>query len=103
MSKEKEGKLNETESRAEIRAGLKAKSENYHLMHCSSFAADIKVVTVRMNGVKKITPAQAQTQETKNLPSDQSWRPTCSLTFTMCNALYSLRLTGSSRDASLTI
>lgn len=46
------------------------------MTHRFSFAADIKVATVGMNGVKKMTPAQAHTlhaaQETKNLPSDQS-------------------------------
>lgn len=63
-SKEKEGKLNEVEkSRAEIRAGLKVnvktgstesgKKKTCHVMHCFTFAADINVATLGMNGVRR--------------------------------------------------
>lgn len=118
-SREKEGKLNEAEkveqklelgSKQKVKTGsIESGKKNKTLVHDThrfSFAADVKVATVGMNGVEKMTPAQYTqhaTQETKNLPGDQSRCPTCSLTFTMCTALYSSRLTGSSGDASLAI
>lgn len=42
-------------------------------------------------------------QESENLPGDQSWCPTCSLTFAMSNAPPSLRLTGSSGEENVAI
>lgn len=103
-SREKEGKLNEAEkveqklelgSKQKVKTGSIESGKKQTLVHDTrsfSFAADVKVATVGMNGVEKMTPAQYTqhaTQETKNLPSDQSQCPTCSLTFTMCTALYS--------------
>ncbi len=120
-SKEKEGKLNEAEKvEQKLKLGSKQKAKTgstesetlCYMTHtalvfcCGSY----KVATVGMNGVngvKKIIPVQAHTlratQETKTLPGDQSWCPTCSFTFSVSTALYSFRLTGSSGDASLAI
>ena len=70
-STEKEGKLNEAEkveqklklgSKQKLKQGaLREESTLLRDTQCFSFAADLKVATVGMNGVKKITPVQAHT------------------------------------------